>query len=290
MRRRTTIQRGTVFSLSLFPSFGFTLVFIAFPIIYAIYLSLRQYSLLMGTDYFIGLKNYARIFTDAAFLASFFRTILYVVVVNSVNFLIAFPMALLVSQSGARLRSVLSVIFIMPLLLMPVVAATFWRLIMYGPPYAEFNRIFGLSTEFYLLASSKTAIWAIMLIDIWGWTPWVFLPILGGLEGLPGEVIEAAKLEGASLRTLVWRIILPMLKPVVVVTLGIKATGTFLIFDYIWAATRGGPGGTTHSLSTYIYTQAFQSLDYGYGSALAIVMLLCAVVLSTALFQYMRKE
>ncbi len=282
--------RSRAYKLYLAPAFITIVVLVGVPTGYAIYLSLMDYDFFLGLNTFTGLANYSAILHDLSFLRAFLRTTLYVTVVNAANFGIAFPMAIVISQMKSRWRSILVVLFVLPMLLIPVAAATFWRMIMYSPPYAEFNRLFGIGLDQSLLASSDTALWAVMLVDIWGWTPWVFLPLLGGLEGLDPEPLEAAQIEGASGLRIIWNIILPLLKPIIIVVLSIKAIQTFQVFSYIWAITRGGPGGSSHSLSTYIYSKAFTVLNYGYGSALSMVMVLCAIGLSTGLFIYMARS
>jgi len=281
-------HKERIFQLYLTPAFLVAAVFVGIPIGYTIYLSLQEMNLMLMTQEFIGLKNYMKIWQDFEFVFSLLRTIEYVVIVNAANFVIAFPMALVISQMRSRWRNVLAMIFILPMLLIPVAAATFWRTVMYSPPYAELNRLFGFDKS--LLADSNTALLAVMLVDIWGWTPWVFLPLLGGLEGLDSEAVEAAQIDGASVLRIIWSIILPILKPVIIVTLSIKAIGTFRVFNYVWVMTRGGPGTASHTLSTYIYSRAFFGLDYGYGSALAVVMVLCAISLTAGLLIYMARS
>ena len=264
------------------PALVCIVLFVLAPLGYAIWLSLRNYNLQFGTDRFIGLGNYARAITDSGFHIAFGRTLLYVVVVVSVDFLIGGLQALLLFRLSSGWSKVLRGVFMLPILLIPSAAAMLWRMVMYNPPFQEFNRVLGLPESFSILAQPNTAFWGIVLTVIWAWSPWVFLLLLGGLESLDTAPLEAAELDGASFWRIVWDIILPMMRPVIFVTLGFKAIDSFLTFPFPWVMTEGGPAGASHVLSTYIYESAFKFLNYGYGSAMALVMLLAGAGVSTA--------
>jgi ABC-type sugar transport system permease subunit len=280
--------RNKYYKLFLAQGLIFPILLVGIPIAYTTYLSLRDLNLMLVTDTFIGFKNYIKVFSDTDFIFhSFLRTIIYVLIVCSANFIIGFLMAITVAQIKSRWRDILPILFILPMLLVPAAVATFWRIIMYSPPYAEINRLFGISIN--LLANKETALGAVILADIWSWTPWVFLPLLGGLEGLDSDFIEAAKIDGASGLRIIWNIILPILKPIIIVTMSLRAVVTFRSFEYIWVMTKGGPGGTSHNLSTYIYDRAFYSLDYGYGSAMSIIMVVFVFIMTMLVIRYITR-
>jgi ABC-type sugar transport system permease subunit len=150
--------------------------------------------------------------------------------------------------------------------------------------------MFGLEDVFGPPLSSPTfALVAIIVTSWWAWSPWAFLLLLGGLESLDPSPMEAARVDGASYRQVVWHVILPMMKPVIFATLSFKAVDSFLTFSFVWLMTQGGPGKSTHLLSTYVYEQAFRFLDYGYGSAMALVMVAISAVLSFIAVYYWQK-
>lgn len=264
--------------------------FVIAPIGYAAWLSLKNFNLILGTDSFAGLANYKRVFTDPAFLTVTLRTFLYVAVVTSIDFTFGFSQALLLYELSPGIARIFRGIFLLPILLIPSASAMFWRMIMYGPPNVEFLRMFGLTSVLPPpLSTSKLAFWGIIVTVWWAWSPWVFLLLSGGLESLDQTPIEAAKLDGASYLGIVRYIILPMMRPVIFVTMSFKAVDSFLSFPFIWLMTQGGPGNSTHLLSTYIYNEAFHFLDYGYGSAMAIVMLVMSGVLAWLAASYWQR-
>jgi multiple sugar transport system permease protein len=278
---RPLARRWHAYWLFVMPALLCVVVFVVAPLAYAIWLSLRNYNLQFGTNRFIGLENYARAVSDTGFQIAFGRTLLYVAVVVAVDFLIGGLQALLLYRLSAGWSKVLRGVFMLPILLIPSAAAMLWRMVMYNPPFQEFNRILGLPESFSILAQPNTAFWGIVLTVIWAWSPWVFLLLLGGLESLDTAPLEAAELDGASFWRIVWDMILPMMRPVIFVTLGFKAIDSFLTFPFPWVMTEGGPAGASHVLSTYVYESAFKFLNYGYGSALALLMLLAGAAVST---------
>ena len=256
---------------------------IVVPLGYAIYLSLRDFDLQRGTDSFIGLRNYSKVLTggDAGFIAALLRTFLYVAVVIALDFIISMTQALLIFGMQPRAAKFWRAVFMLPILIIPTASAVFWQTIMYAPN-GQFLRILGLSHVLHPpLGDPKLAFWAIIITVIWAWSPWVFLLLSAGLDRMPRDVMEAAMMDGASYFQRLRRIVLPLMKPTIFVTLSFKAIDSFLSFPFVWVMTQGGPGNSTHLVSTYIYRTAFSLLNYGMGSAMAIVMLVISGILST---------
>ena len=162
---------------------------------------------------------------------------------------------------------------------------------MYLTNFGTVNHIldfFGLD-RFAWLASGKMAIYGVMFADIWSWTPWMFLILYGGLRTLPTEPMEAAEIDGASTWRILWNIILPLLSPVIIIAITLKSIDTFKTFDYVWIMTRGGPGGSSHIASTYIYETAMNNLNYGYGAAMAIIVLLICFMMAIGFIFILKK-
>jgi ABC-type sugar transport system permease subunit len=262
------------------------------PLVYAFVLSLRHFNLNLGTDAPAGLSNYVRALTsDPQFYAALLRTFLYVGIVVSLDFALGFGQALLLYSLKPRLASFFRGVFLLPILVIPAASATFWRLIMYGAPNVELYRATGLYGLLPPpLGDLGLAFPAIILTVWWAWSPWVFLLLLGGLEGLDRSVIEAAEVDGAKYRQVVYHIIVPLMKPVIFVTLAFKAVDSFLTFDFVWIMTGGGPGDATQVASTYIYRSALWQLDYGYGAAMSMIMLVVSAVLSIAAVLYWQRS
>jgi ABC-type sugar transport system permease subunit len=193
-------------------------------------------------------------------------------------------MALVVSRLRPALAYVMRAVILLPMMVIPVAVAVLWRNVIFNPPYEVFNRIFGLQGS--VLANPRTALWGIILTAVWGFFPMVFLLLSAGLDALPKAPLEAAEIDGASFPRVVWHVVLPLLRPVIFVTVTMKAIDSFLTFPFAWIMTEGGPGGASHLLSTYIYTRSFANMDYGYGASLAIFMVCCSATLSFGLVAY----
>lgn len=262
--------------------------FLILPLLYGLYLSFRDFSLARMTDNFVGLEQYGKLIADPLFIRALSNTLIYVVAVVSADFVIGLGAAVLLYRLSERWSRLLRAIYLLPMMIMPAVVAVLWRNVMYNPPYAEFSRIFGLETSF--LAHPNTALWGIIIAAIWGSWPFVFVLLLAGLESLPVEPMEAAAIDGANWLQTLWHVILPMMRPVLVVTLGIKAVDSFKSFEFAWLLTRGGPAESSHVLMTFAYQQAFGSLDYGYGSAATILLSLLALVFFSGLFVYLWRQ
>jgi len=254
-------------------------LFVAAPLVYLGYLSLREFNLILDINRFVGLKTYLRTLKDVQFFRVLGNNLLYTIVALGGQFTIGLSMALLVFHLKSRLTGVLAVTLSLPLLLMPVSAALCWRLVMYAPPYAEFNRMFYISTSKYLLSYPQTVLWAVILVDIWAWSPWVYLPLLGALHSLPKSQMEAAKMDGASFMQVVRHVTLPMMKPVILVVLSINLIGIFRTFNYVQVMTGGGPANSSHVLSTYIYQETFSLLAYGRGASMCVMMLFISMAM-----------
>lgn len=262
------------------PSIVVTIVLLAIPIAYGFFLSFTNLDLIKRTNDFIGLKNYLKAFNDTALYMSIFRNIIYVVIVVIFNFLFGFFMAFICYQKFIGNR-VLRFIIILPMLLIPTAAAVLWRFL-YNYDIGLINSLLttmNLSRIGWLI-SPKFALLSVILTDIWAWTPWMFLILLAGMENLDTQVLEAANIDGASQFQVVKNIMLPIMSPVIIIAVSLKAIETFRTFDYVWVMTSGGPGGSSDITSTFIYKQAFKHLQYGYSSALSFIVMAILVLLT----------
>jgi len=137
--------------------------------------------------------------------------------------------------------------------------------------------------------TSDAAFFLVMLTDIWGWTPFLYLILLAGLQTLPQEPLDAAKVDGAGAWQTFWYVTLPLLRPVVLIALTIKALDTYRAFDYLWIMTRGGPGETSTTLNIMTYKTAFQRQEFGLASAYGVVTMLFPLLV-VLLFLHFRRR
>ncbi|GAK56941.1 sugar ABC transporter, permease protein [Candidatus Vecturithrix granuli] len=273
-------SQQNMYKLFVAPAIVITLVFLFIPISNGVKMSFTNLDFIKNTNKFVGLSNYEKIFTDLDFYKAIGRTIIYVVVVVFFNFIIGYTMALICAQEF-RGNRILRGIIVLPMLLIPTAAAVLWRF-MYNYDVGVINKLLAIFRIHgpNWLGDPKLSLLSILITDIWAWTPWMFLILFAGIEGLPKETLEAGVIDGATYFQLVRYIMTPMLRPITRVAISLKAIDTFRTFDYVWVMTRGGPASSSDIMSTYVYNQAFKHLKYGYSAALSLVVLLIMVLLS----------
>jgi multiple sugar transport system permease protein len=183
------------------------------------------------------------------------------------------------------------IVAILPIVLAPVVVGLFWRTLMLAPEFGILDfvvRALGFGTVNWL-GSPVPALISVIMIHTWQWTPFAFLVLLASLASLPPDVYEAARIDRASALQRFWHITLPLIRPALVIVVIMRAMIALSAFAAIFAATGGGPGTATEILNLYAYRTSFVALDFGYGSALAVALLVITLIVSGALF-YVRTE
>lgn len=278
----------------LLPCFIVILFLIAFPFVYSLILSFSSWNLTRAYAgrVFIGLDNYKSIlFDDPRFWTILGNTFVMVGSVVSIEFFAGLGLALLLSRKiPMRRRKVFSVFFLIPMLLVPVVVGLIWRLL-YHTAYGLLNfflRFFRISPGIDWLGDPSAAFFSIIISDIWQWTPFMFLILLGGLLSLPKEPYEVAQLDGASTSQIFWYITLPLMKSIITVVLLLRTIDAFKIFDKIWVLTQGGPGLATENMPLYIYYTSFRYFNMGYGAALSYILLFIVSVIAGFLLKSLR--
>ena len=259
------------------------LVLVAFPTVYMFTVAFQKFNpAQMGANEWIGLDNFARLLTDQKFHNALKNTLVFTAVAVSLEFLLGLGFALLVDKYLQRLTFIKTILLI-PMMLPPIAVALNWRLLMqprFGVINDVLSRVFGLEPVLWT-AKIETAMISLIIVDVWEWTPFVFLMVLAGLAGLPRDPYEAADIDGANawhkFRDLTW----PFLKPVIAIVVLLRVMDAFRIFDQVFILTRGGPAGATETLSLYLYKIAFQFFDLGYASAMSLFMLVLTIGVST---------
>jgi multiple sugar transport system permease protein len=252
------------------------------PILIGMNASFRNWSLVNPQKTWVGLKQYIAVFTDPVFLQIVLpNTFILMVVSVAVSLVFGLALASLLNRPFFG-RPVVRTAILLPLTIAPVITATMMRW--------SFNDQFGVITTFLSWLGLPDIAWLsdrwpsfslIIMTDIWIWTPWFTIILLAALQGLPPEPFEAARIDAAAPWCVFRRVTLPMLRPVIVVCVLIRAIDAFRTFDQVWILTGGGPARTTEVFSVYTYVQAFVNLDVGRGAAAAgagaIIMLLVGV-------------
>ena len=230
---------------------------------------------------FIGFDNFLRLFTDDKFHNALINTAVFSAVAVTLEFVLGLGFALLVDTYIRRAHFV-KTLLILPMMMPTIVVAIVWKLL-YQPQFGVINDILaslGLPTLLWV-ASIKTAMLSIIIVDVWEWTPFIFLMCLAGLSSLPQEPFEAAELDGASAFQKFRDLTLPFLKPVIVVALLLRTMDAFRLFDQVFILTVGGPAGATETLSFYLYKVTFRFFDIGYAAAISLFMMFVALQLAS---------
>jgi ABC-type sugar transport system permease subunit len=260
----------------------------AYPLISGIRASFRTFR--YGRDVgSAGFKNYSDVFNDPTFWTALGTTAKYVALAVSIETLLGLGLALLV-YNQLRFSRFFRVALLLPMTVAPVVVGVIWRL-MYASDIGVVNPIFA-SLGFGnpdVLANPGSAFLGVVAVDIWEWTPLLFLIILAGLQSLPQEPLEAARVDGAGPVRLFFDHTLPLLRPVLMVAIVLRLIDAIGTFDQIFVLTRGGPGTATQLISTYSYNTAFQFTDYGRAMAMVVSLLVLVVLLSIVAIRMMRK-
>jgi ABC-type sugar transport system permease subunit len=289
--RREPSAGALAFVLNL-PSGLCLLLILAWPVLYAGWLSIHEVSLRQlrtGELPFAGLANYARLLGDEIFWLTLRNTVVFVGASVALEVVIALAVALVIDDERVGLARVTRVLLLVPWGVPPVVNGLLWAFI-FNTQYGYLNRALlalGLVSEpVNWLGHPQLAMGAVITAYVWRTTPFNILLYHAGLRGIPRDLYEAAEVDGASRWRKLWHVTLPLLRPIIAVSLILRTTFGFMVFDEIFAITQGGPGNATWTASWYTYRAAFQPpFNVGLGAASAWVM---AMILAVAGVAYAR--
>lgn len=273
-RRAREILTGYAYLIPAAVCLGGTILF---PILKAIHMSLYHHVLIRPQEYaFIGLGNYARVLRDEVFWLSLWNSVVWVFGSVSLQFAGGFAAALLLHQ-GFRGRAVVRTVTLIPWIIPGVVVALVWEWL-YQPNYGVLNdlliRLGWLHERVAWLSDPALAMPAVIAANVWRGVAFFAIMLLAGLQAIPDELYEAARVDGAGVGGRFWHITLPMLRPIIVVATATRIIWTFNYADLIFVMTSGGPAHATQITSTYTLLQAYSNLDFGYAATLSVVLLL----------------
>jgi multiple sugar transport system permease protein len=255
---------------------------IVFPWIFTVYMSLHDWNV-VGTRTFTGLANYGQLANDSRFLESIWHTFYFTALAVVLPVVFGVFAAVLFHREFP-LRGVLRAIFIMPMMATPVAIALVWTM-MFHPQLGVLNYLLtsmGLPGSLWVY-SPATVIPALVLVEVWHWTPLVMLIVLGGLASLPTEPYESALIDGASQWQMFRHITLPLVLPFIMVAVIIRTIDALKTFDTIFVITQGGPGTASETINIFLYLQAFAFYNIGYASAVVVVFFIIIIALSLLL-------
>lgn len=283
----------TLIILFLLPTMALLLAVTVFPLIWSLGLSFTQYSVIKSattTPKFIGLENYAELLQNDDLWERFWITARFVVPAVAIEFVLGFGLALLLNRNFKG-RGMIMTLMLIPMMLSPLVVALFWRF-MFQADIGVLNYLIRDVLGFAgvrWLTSTATAMWAIVLVDVWQWTPFIMLIALAGLSAVPKYLYEAADVDRASAWFKFRNITLPLVTPLLLIALLFRLMDTYRLFDTAYALTGGSPGHSTELLSLWLYQIAFREFDTGRGSAIGYIMLVVIIALANMLLRVLNQ-
>ena len=265
------------------PAVATLFLIVIIPIVFNLYLAFNKWTIGLGQPRFIGLGNFLELLSDERVLNGVKVMIYFSGLSLSLEMVLGLLIAVYFNRQFKG-SEVVQAIYILPFAATPVAVALIWR-IMLNPEIGVLNyllRSVGLPGSLWV-SSPQTVIPALVMVDVWKWTPMITLIVLAGLKSLPHEPYEAARVDGASALQIFWYITLPLIRPVLIAALMLRSLDNLKEFDIIYTVTQGGPGIASETLYLYSYMVGFNFFKAGYGSALMVVVFLIVLVFNVVM-------
>lgn len=278
-----------IYDLMVLPLMIFLILMVIFPLGYIVYLSFTEWSMGTARPLFIGLDNYKDILTDSKFWAATKNTLHIAFGSVLIQMVIGTTIALILDRPFPG-KDLVKTLFLLPMVATPIAVGMVWQLI-YEPTMGvanHFLRTIGVEPVLWLV-DRKMVINSIIIIEVWEWTPMVMLIVLAALAGLPQEIFEAARVDGANKLQVLAKITLPLLRPTLIITFLLRIIDALKTFDIIFATTQGGPMGASETVNLLAYRSVFTYFKMGRGSAL-IICFLAEIGLCSALIMMLRRK
>ena len=290
--RRRQLSDNQIKWLFIWPTLILLILWNIFPLFYSLYLSFTDYSAISRVDpVWVGFDNYATILRDTRLWGNFATTGRFALLSVGLQTILGFGLAMLLKERF-RGSGIITTLILIPMMLSPVVVGLFWKLI-FNPSFGIFNYMLGFSnpaTSPEWLGSPQLALWAIVIVDVWMWTPFVMLLCLSGLKAIPDYLYEAAAIDRASSWFQFRRITLPQVAPLLLIAVLFRTIEAFKAFDLVMGLTGGGPGDATEVVAVSLYRMAFLGqFRTGQASALAYVVLIIIIAISNVYIRYLNK-
>ncbi len=262
---------------------------ILFPWVFTLFMSTHDWHI-GGERTFVGLQNYARMFTDERFGLAALRTLYFTALSVLLPMVLGVAAAVCFHKHFPG-RGLARTLFIMPMMATPVAIALVWTM-MFHPQLGVLNYIltsFGLPPSAWVYDSS-TVIPTLVMVETWQWTPLVMLIVLGGLASLPTDPYEAAVLDGANGLQVFWHVTLPLVWPFIMVAAVIRGIDALKAFDTIFVISNGGPGTASETVNILLYLQAFSFYDMGYASAIVVAFFVLIMMVTLLMLHFRQKD
>jgi multiple sugar transport system permease protein len=259
-----------------------------YPILHSLVVSFQDVSALFKNYDFVGFMNYGRLFGDGRLWYAMLHTLIITAIALPLELVLGLLMAQLFLEK-MPLRQLMVALAIIPSVLSPVVVGASWRLMFddrFGPINAAIRLLFDERFSLPWVISPIAVYPALLITEVWQWTPFMFLMLYAALSNVDQSLEEAAKIDGAGYWTIFFKIALPSIWPVMAIALIIRALDLVRIFDIAWVLTRGGPGTFTETISIYLYQRGFRQFETSYTAAMVVMIV---IVLSVVVVWFLRR-
>lgn len=296
---RTHLSDKAIQNLFIWPTLILLILINVFPLFYSLYLSFTDYSAIgRQIPTWIAFQNFQDILHDELMWKYFATTGRFALFSVGLQTILGFGLAMLIREKFTG-SGIVTTLILIPMMLSPVVVGLFWKL-MYNPTFGYLNFMLGFTDPSFApdwLASRFAgdpmpglALWAVIIVDVWMWSPFVMLLVLSGLKAIPDYLYEAAAIDRASSWFQFWRITVPQVAPLLLIAILFRTIEAFKAFDLVMGMTGGGPGNQTELISVNLYRQAFQGqFRTGRSSALAYLILVVIIAVSNLYIKYLNQ-
>jgi multiple sugar transport system permease protein len=292
--RKTYLTKEERFGIFLVtPALTILALVYIYPLIYNIDLSFSRWDLAAGTPkQYVGFQNYQELFSNETFLKVLYNTLFFTLVSVPLEFVLGLILALILNQK-VRGKNAIMTIISLPMMIAPVIAALTWRWV-YAYDYGVLNflldKLFGIEPILWI-SDKNIAMYSVIIADVWITTPFMMLIIYAGLQMIPTELYEAAKVDGASTWQMFRHVTLPSMKNVLLVALMIRTIDAFTkLFDVVYVITGGGPAYATEVLPTYAYKVGLKFFRLGRGAAISLITMLVAAIIITIMLRASKRR
>ena len=274
----------TIRNLFIIPTIAFLIIFNVFPLLYSLWTSFTDFRASTSAPAnWIGLENYRQLLGDPVVWGNFTITAKYVLISVTGQVVVGFGLAMLLNRSFP-FKGLISTLLLLPMMLSPAVVGLFWKLL-YDPNFGIINNFLGLG-KFEWLGNPDIALYAVAIVDIWMWSPFVMLLSLAGLSAVPKHLYEAAEIDRAGTFYTFFRITLPLVAPILMIAIIFRTMEAFKTFDHAYILSSQP---TTELISIKLYKMAFQQWQTGMSSALAYIVLIVVTVITNIYVKYLNK-
>jgi multiple sugar transport system permease protein len=275
--------------LFLLPGLLTLIAIILFPLVFTIRVSFSSWDVMFQSLDWVGGTNYSRVLADSRFWEAMIRLAFIALVTVGIEYLLGFGLALLVWRD-VRYRRFFRVLFLVPMMTTPIIMSVIWRTIFHESlgPLNDFLGLFGVDPVPWL-STARMALVSVAVVEVWQWTPFMFLLLLAGLLSLPKEPFQAAAVDGAGPVRTFCTVTFPLMAPISIGALVIRLIEGSKIMETVYALTAGGPGTATETAGYYIYIRGLRDFQIGYAASLSITYLMLMIVALTIISKALAK-